>query len=104
MRVPWRARQTEEKSTGSSPPSLVALFEALGGEISLVRRPRGAMREQAMGGSRGREGRGSGKGERELRVGSMRRCRAEKRRSHWPSTTGADPVASSSVPPVMSLD
>eukprot|EP00965_Chrysotila_dentata_P140103 4631860-Pleurochrysis_carterae.AAC.1 len=42
--------------------------------------------------------------ERELRVGNMRRCGAERRWSHWPSTTGADPVASSSVPPAMSLD
>eukprot|EP00965_Chrysotila_dentata_P263269 6214798-Pleurochrysis_carterae.AAC.8 len=34
----------------------------------------------------------------------MRRSGAEKRRSHWPSTTSADPVASSSVLPTMSLD
>eukprot|EP00965_Chrysotila_dentata_P130566 4316759-Pleurochrysis_carterae.AAC.2 len=34
----------------------------------------------------------------------MRRCGAERSRSHWPSVTGADPIVSSSVPPAMSLD
>eukprot|EP00965_Chrysotila_dentata_P063486 2104244-Pleurochrysis_carterae.AAC.1 len=42
--------------------------------------------------------------EREPRVGSSRRCGAERRRSHWPSTPGADPVASPGVPPPMSFD
>eukprot|EP00965_Chrysotila_dentata_P231117 6198161-Pleurochrysis_carterae.AAC.10 len=37
--------------------------------------------------------------ERELQKGSVRRCGAEGRRSHWPSITGADPAASSGVPP-----
>eukprot|EP00965_Chrysotila_dentata_P043111 1432156-Pleurochrysis_carterae.AAC.1 len=42
--------------------------------------------------------------ERELRNGSVRRCRVEGGRPHWPSTTGADPAASFSVPPKMALD
>eukprot|EP00965_Chrysotila_dentata_P000516 16773-Pleurochrysis_carterae.AAC.1 len=58
VRVPGRARLAEQKSAGFSPPSLAAF----GGENSFVRRPRGAMREQAVGGSREREGRGSGRG------------------------------------------
>eukprot|EP00965_Chrysotila_dentata_P012917 426542-Pleurochrysis_carterae.AAC.1 len=35
MRVPRKARLAEEKSAGLSPPSLVELFVALGGENSL---------------------------------------------------------------------
>eukprot|EP00965_Chrysotila_dentata_P171499 5659999-Pleurochrysis_carterae.AAC.1 len=62
MRIPRRARLGEEKSAGFSPASLVALFVALGGENSFVRRPRGAMRKQAKGASRKREGRGRGRG------------------------------------------
>eukprot|EP00965_Chrysotila_dentata_P237214 6201755-Pleurochrysis_carterae.AAC.2 len=43
--------------------------------------------------------------ERELRKGSVRRCGAEKCRSHRPSTIDADPVgASSGLPPAMVLD
>eukprot|EP00965_Chrysotila_dentata_P125930 4162087-Pleurochrysis_carterae.AAC.1 len=42
--------------------------------------------------------------EHELRRGSMRHCGAERRRSHWPSTTGADPIASSGVPPATAPD
>eukprot|EP00965_Chrysotila_dentata_P178344 5890165-Pleurochrysis_carterae.AAC.1 len=34
----------------------------------------------------------------------MRRCGAEGRRSHWPSTTGADPAASFGVPPATASD
>eukprot|EP00965_Chrysotila_dentata_P018129 602771-Pleurochrysis_carterae.AAC.1 len=104
MRVPRRARLAEGNSSRLSPPSLVALFVALGGENSFVRWPRGAMPKQATGGSREREGRGRGRGERELRECNTRRCGAERRWSHWPSTTGANPVASSSVPPAMSFD
>eukprot|EP00965_Chrysotila_dentata_P148223 4893288-Pleurochrysis_carterae.AAC.1 len=33
----------------------------------------------------------------------MRRCGAERRRSHWPSIPRADPVASSGVPAAMPL-
>eukprot|EP00965_Chrysotila_dentata_P027847 925465-Pleurochrysis_carterae.AAC.1 len=40
--------------------------------------------------------------ERELRKGSERRCGAEGR--HWPSTTGAEPAASSGVPPATALN
>eukprot|EP00965_Chrysotila_dentata_P189389 6173292-Pleurochrysis_carterae.AAC.1 len=39
--------------------------------------------------------------ERELREGIVRRCEAEGRRSHWPSTTGTDPAASSGLPPAI---
>eukprot|EP00965_Chrysotila_dentata_P188599 6172840-Pleurochrysis_carterae.AAC.3 len=92
VRIPQRACFAEEKSLGFSPDLLVALFVALGGENSFVRRPCGAMRKRAMG------------GERELRLGNVRRCGAKRRRSHWPSTTGTDPVASSGVPPAMALD
>eukprot|EP00965_Chrysotila_dentata_P097183 3211943-Pleurochrysis_carterae.AAC.1 len=42
--------------------------------------------------------------ERELRKGSVRRCGAEGGRSHWLSTTGADPAASSGVRPATDLD
>eukprot|EP00965_Chrysotila_dentata_P104746 3459615-Pleurochrysis_carterae.AAC.1 len=42
--------------------------------------------------------------ERELRNGSVRRCGVEGGRSHWPSTTGEDPVASFGVPPTTALD
>eukprot|EP00965_Chrysotila_dentata_P237241 6201778-Pleurochrysis_carterae.AAC.3 len=40
----------------------------------------------------------------ELRKGSVRRCGVERSRSHWPSAVGADPTASSGVPPAMALD
>eukprot|EP00965_Chrysotila_dentata_P136419 4511468-Pleurochrysis_carterae.AAC.1 len=42
--------------------------------------------------------------ERELRNGSVRRCGVEGDRSHWPSTTGADPAASFGVPTTTALD
>eukprot|EP00965_Chrysotila_dentata_P021707 719010-Pleurochrysis_carterae.AAC.2 len=40
--IPWRARLAEEKSAGFSPPSLLVLFLALGGENSPVCRLHGA--------------------------------------------------------------
>eukprot|EP00965_Chrysotila_dentata_P179343 5922128-Pleurochrysis_carterae.AAC.1 len=42
--------------------------------------------------------------ERELRKGSVERCGVEGHRSHWPSTTGADPAALSGVPPATAPD
>eukprot|EP00965_Chrysotila_dentata_P088916 2935290-Pleurochrysis_carterae.AAC.2 len=117
MRVPRRARIAEEKSAGSLPPSLVALFVAPGGENSSVRRPCGAMWKQAReGGVKNASGGGAAGAsklrcagpalmqERELREGSVRRRRVKKRRSHWPSATGADPAVSLGVPTAKALD
>eukprot|EP00965_Chrysotila_dentata_P081298 2684577-Pleurochrysis_carterae.AAC.1 len=42
--------------------------------------------------------------ERELREGSVQRCGANRPDAHWPSAAGADPAASSGVPPETTLD
>eukprot|EP00965_Chrysotila_dentata_P004947 162047-Pleurochrysis_carterae.AAC.1 len=42
--------------------------------------------------------------ESELREGSVQRGGPERRQSHWPFAAGADPAASSGVPPAMALD
>eukprot|EP00965_Chrysotila_dentata_P259168 6213468-Pleurochrysis_carterae.AAC.1 len=60
--VPRRTRLAKEKSTGFSPPSLVALFVALGGENSFVRKPCGAMRKRASGGVENARGVGAAGG------------------------------------------
>eukprot|EP00965_Chrysotila_dentata_P075760 2503191-Pleurochrysis_carterae.AAC.1 len=59
MRVPQRARLAEVKSAGFLPLSLLVLFVALGGENFVVRRPRSAMREHAVGGAESARGGGA---------------------------------------------
>eukprot|EP00965_Chrysotila_dentata_P151667 5012723-Pleurochrysis_carterae.AAC.1 len=112
VRVPWRARLAEQsESTRFLPPCW--LFVPLGGKNFSRCRPRGATRERTRENTRERGAAGARERrcavpasmqEHELREGSVRRCGAEGPGLHWPSAAGADPAASSGVPPAMALE